>query len=81
MTILAEGIQKKLITLDDDGKYIVYHNENKRRNYASPEEKVQAETYLSLILTYNYPPQRIRQFVKVTMGSVWDQRGGYCRLQ
>lgn len=69
MDIIAEGINKKLITLDDDGKYITYLNENKRRNYSNPEEKVQTETYLSLILTYNYPLQRIRQFVKVTMGS------------
>ncbi|RJP90905.1 MAG: restriction endonuclease subunit M [Desulfobacteraceae bacterium] len=69
MTILAEGTQNKLITIDDDGKYIVYQNENKRRNFANPEEKVQAEAFLSLILIYNYPPQRIRQFVKVTMGS------------
>lgn len=30
---------------------------------------MQAETFLSLILTYNYPSQRIRQFVEVTMGS------------
>ena len=69
MNIVNEGIKKKLITLDDDGKYIVYINENKRRNYSNPEEKVQAETFLALILTYNYPPQRIRQFVKVTMGA------------
>lgn len=69
MNIVNEGIKKKLITLVDDGKYIVYLNENKRRNYANPEEKVQADTYLSLIITYNYKPQRIRQFVKVTMGS------------
>ena len=69
MTIVDKGIKKKLITLNDDGKYIVYLNENKRRNYTNPEERVQAETFLSLIFTYNYPPQRIRQFVKVTMGS------------
>lgn len=69
MNIVNVGIKKKLITLDDDGKYIVYINENKRRNYANPEEKVQAETFLGLILTYNYPPQRIRQFVRVTMGA------------
>lgn len=69
MNIIQNGINKKLISLDDDEKYITYLNENKRRNYTNPEEKVQAETFLSLILTYNYPPQRIRQFVKVTMGS------------
>lgn len=69
MSIVDEGLKKKLVTLDDDGKYIVYLNESKRRNYTNPEEKVQAETFLALILTYNYPPQRIRQFVKVTMGA------------
>lgn len=69
MNIIQNGINKKLISLDDDEKYITYLHENKRRNYANPEEKVQAETFLALILTYNYPPQRIRQFVKVTMGS------------
>ena len=69
MNIIADGIAKKLIALDDDNKYITYLNEHKRRNYANPEEKVQAETFLALILTYNYPPQRIRQFVKVAMGS------------
>lgn len=69
MHIVNEGIKNKLITLDDDGKYITYLSENKRRNYANPEEKVQTEAYLSLILIYNYPPHRIRQFVKVTMGS------------
>lgn len=69
VSIIEEGIKKELITLADEGKYITYLNENKRRNYANPEEKIQAETYLALILTYNYPPQRIRQFVKVTMGS------------
>lgn len=69
MNLIAEGLNKKLISIDENEKYITYLNENKRRNYANPEEKVQAETYLSLILTYNYKPRRIRQFVKVTMGS------------
>lgn len=69
MNNITDGIKKKLIRLDDDEKYITYLNENRRRNYTNPEEKVQAETFLSLILTYNYPPKRIRQYVKVTMGS------------
>ena len=49
-------------------KTIVYLNEGKRRNYSNPEEKVQAETYVKLILTYGYSPDRIRQYVNVTMG-------------
>lgn len=69
MDLIAQGIKRKLISLEDDGKYIVYLHQNKRRNYANPEEKVQAETYLQLVLTYKYPPDRIRQFVLVQMGS------------
>lgn len=69
MDLIAEGIKKKLIRLEDDGKYIVYVHQDKRRNYTNPEEKVQAEAYLQLVLVYKYPPDRIRQFVSVPMGS------------
>jgi len=69
MNLIAEGIKKKLIRLEDDGKYIVYLHQNKRRNYSNPEEKVQAHTFLQLVLIYKYPVDRIRQFVSVQMGS------------
>nr|VFK65165.1 MAG: type I restriction enzyme M protein [Candidatus Kentron sp. UNK]VFK71316.1 MAG: type I restriction enzyme M protein [Candidatus Kentron sp. UNK] len=69
MNLLQQGIDKGLITLDDESKYITYVHQNKRRNYTKPEEKVQAETFLKLILLYDYSPARIRQFVSVTMGS------------
>jgi type I restriction-modification system DNA methylase subunit len=68
MDLIAEGIKRKLIRLEDEGKYIVYLHQNKRRNYANPEEKVQAEAFLRLVLTYKYPVTRIRQFVSVQMG-------------
>ena len=57
MDIITEGIKKKLIRFEDDEKYIIYLNENKRRNYSNPEEKVQAYAFLKLILTYNYNPK------------------------
>jgi type I restriction enzyme M protein len=69
MNLVEEGINRKLIRFEDDEKYVIYLNENRRRNYANPEEKVQVETYLKLVLIYNYLPNRIRQFVFVTMGS------------
>lgn len=69
MNLIEQGIQKKLIRFEDHGKYIFYLEENIRRNYTNPEEIVQAETYLKLILVYNYSPNNIRQFVAVTMGS------------
>ena len=69
MSLIAEGITRKLIRFEDDEKYVIYLNENRRRNYTNSEEKVQVETYLTLVLVYNYSPKKIRQFVLVTMGS------------
>jgi type I restriction-modification system DNA methylase subunit len=69
MELIDRGVQKKLIRFEDEWKYIVYLPQDKRRNFESPEEKVQAETYLKLALIYKYPPKRIRQFVPVQMGS------------
>jgi type I restriction enzyme M protein len=68
MDLIAEGIKQKLVRLEDEGKYIVYLHQDKRRNYANPEEKVQAEAFLRLVLIYKYPVRRIRQFVSVQMG-------------
>jgi type I restriction-modification system DNA methylase subunit len=69
MNLIAKGISQKHIRIEDDEKYIVYLHQNKRRNYKNPEEKVQAEAFLRLIFDYQYPVQRIRQFVPVQMGS------------
>ena len=54
--------------MNDDMSRITYVHQKKERNYNTPEEKVQAETFLRLILDYNYPEKRIKQFVPVTMG-------------
>ena len=65
---LQLGIEKGLILFNDDMSRITYTHQNKERNYNNPEEKVQAEAFLKLILDYNYPVSRIKQFVPVTMG-------------
>ena len=62
------GIEKNLISFNEDMSRITYVFQNKERNFNNPEEKVQTETFLRLILDYNYPENRIRQFVPVTMG-------------
>jgi type I restriction enzyme M protein len=67
--LIDQGIKAKFVRLEEGGKYITYLHEQKRRNYENPEEKVQADTFLRLVLTYKYPPERIRQFVPVQMGS------------
>jgi type I restriction enzyme M protein len=41
--------------------FIPYIHQNKKCSYNGPEEKVQVETFLFLILHYNYPVNRIKQ--------------------
>lgn len=69
MNLIEKGITEGLIKFDDDKKFITYIHQNKKRNYTNPEEQVQAETYLKLVLIYGYDPHKILQFVSVTMGS------------
>ncbi len=66
--LIKNGIEKGLIALDTEEKYITYLHQNKKRNYSNPEEKVQAEAFLKLVLTYGYPVENIVQFVSVPMG-------------
>lgn len=69
MSLIDTGIEKELIRFDEEQNFITYIYQNKKRNYNNPEEKVQAETFLSLILNYGYPVNRIQQFVSVQMGA------------
>lgn len=69
MSLIKQGIDQGLIRFDDEQKYITYIAQNKKRNYTNPEEKVQATTFLKLILVYGYAQNRIKQFVSVTMGT------------
>ena len=62
------GLDKGLISFNEDKSRITYVHQKKERSFSNPEEKVQAETFLKLILDYNYPEGRIKQFVPVTMG-------------
>ena len=67
--VIRRGIEKGLISFNDDMSRITYTHINKTRNFLDPEEIVEAETFLKLVLAYNYPVQRIKLFEKVTMGS------------
>lgn len=67
-SLLQQGIKEKLIRFDNKTNYITYMYQEKRRNYNNPEEKVQAEAFLKLVLTYGYPVENIVQFVSIPMG-------------
>ena len=69
MNLIDTGIEQGLIRFDEERNFITYIHQNKKRNYNNPEEKVQAETFLTLILIYGYPENRIKQFLNVQMGS------------
>ena len=69
MDLIQEGLKRDLIQFDSKGKYVSYPRQQKRRNFEDPEEKVQTDTYLKLVLVYGYPPERVGHFVPVQMGS------------
>ena len=69
MSLLQQGIENGLISITEDNKTIKYIHQNKSRNYSNPEEKVQAEAFLRLVLELGYPIEHIDQFVTVTMGA------------
>lgn len=69
MDLIEKGLEKKLIKFDEEKNFVTYINQNKRRNYNNPEEKVQSETFLTLILVYGYPVERVKNFVSVQMGA------------
>lgn len=69
MNLIDKGLISGLISFNDDKSFITYCYQNKKRNYNNPEEKVQAETFLALVLIYNYPVERIKQFASVQMGA------------
>lgn len=66
---IQQGLQTKLIELSLDGSTITYIKQGKSRNFNNPEEKVQAEAFIRLVLEFGYPIENIKQFVPVTMGA------------
>lgn len=69
MSLIDQGIEKGLIKISEDQKRITYIHQDKSRSYTNPEEKVQAEAFLKLVLEYGYPVEHIEQFKTVTMGA------------
>ena len=73
MNLIEQGIKQGLISFDDERKTITYFfgdiHQGKRRNYGNPEEKVQAETFLKLVLIYGYDAKNIKMFESVTIGA------------
>ncbi|MEJ7821754.1 MAG: N-6 DNA methylase [Chitinophagaceae bacterium] len=69
MNLIDTGIEKGLIKFDDEKNFVTYIHQNKKRSYNNPEEKVQVETFLSLILISGYSVNRIKLFQSVQIGS------------
>ena len=67
--LLKEGQMAGLIRLSDDRKRIEYIKHRITRDFTKPEASVEAKAYLSLVLLYDYPDERIRLFAPVTIGS------------
>lgn len=68
MDLIETGVNLGLVTFNEDCSKVTYNDQKKSRNANNPEELVQLETYLQLVLTYGYSTNRIKMFVPVTMG-------------
>ncbi|MBP1681457.1 MAG: methylase [Proteobacteria bacterium] len=66
--LIKQGENEGYIEIDKETNYITYIHQKKRRNFNNPEEKIQVQTFLKLILEYKYPVENIEQFVTVQMG-------------
>lgn len=66
---ISKGERTGLVRLSADGKRIEYLHHSISRDYTKPEASVEALAYISLVLQYDYPPDRIQLFAPVTMGS------------
>jgi hypothetical protein len=53
MSFVQQGIERDLVRFDEEEKFITYIHQDKRRSYSNPEERVQAETFLKLILIWS----------------------------
>lgn len=66
--LLKQGEKEGYIEIDKETNYITYVHQKKRKNFNNPEEKIQAQSFLKLILEYKYPVENIEMFVTVQMG-------------
>ena len=66
---IKQGENSNLIEVSVDGSTITYIKQGKSRNFNNPEEKVQAEAFIRLVLEFGYPVENIKQFVPVAMGA------------
>ncbi|MCQ2395743.1 MAG: N-6 DNA methylase, partial [Kiritimatiellae bacterium] len=67
--LIELGRQSRLIHIDADGKRIEYLRHGISRDWTKPEAIVEAKAYLTLVLQYGYPDDRIQLFAPVTIGS------------
>lgn len=49
MNLIETGIEKGLVRFDEERNFITYIHQNIKRSFNNPEEKVQAETFLTLV--------------------------------
>lgn len=69
MSLIKRAIKDRLIVIDPKRDTVTYVNSGKVRKWSNPEEKVQLESFLSLVYDYRYPPEQVIVSEKVKMGS------------
>lgn len=67
--LIEKGIVNNLVQFSEDNEYVTYVYQNKKRKYKDPEEQVQVETFLRLIIQFGYSEKRIKLFEPVKIGA------------
>ena len=67
--LIEQGIKNDLVRFSDNNEYVTYVHQNKRRKYTDPEEQVQVETFLKLVIQFGYSEKRMKLFEPVKIGS------------
>lgn len=73
MEMIQRGLDKDLIRFDDRRRFITYLHQGKKNSWSNPDERIHAETFIKLILIYNYPVEHIRHGVSTMVGNFsWE---------
>ncbi|MEM6628811.1 MAG: type I restriction enzyme HsdR N-terminal domain-containing protein [Bacteroidota bacterium] len=69
MKNLKRAIRDGYVKINKRKDTVTYLPQGKTRKYSNPEEKIQLETYLTLLYKYRYPVKQIRVSDRVKIGS------------
>lgn len=69
MSLIDRAVRDRYVVINKKKDLLIYLPQGKERKLSNPEEQVELETYVDLIYTYGYPPEKLRVYEKIQIGS------------